>query len=360
MSPAILALLALTAGEPVTLRAGTPTALEQVPVVSPGFLQEDYPAVAWGGGNFLAVWAGYGLTRARIDIGGNVLDPVGRPLWERPSLVDGAYPALIHDGSRFVLAWSSSAGVFAARLDTAGVPVDPAPVSIASGRAGAIALATSGSRHLLVWVGAPGTMLASILDPELCPAVAAPFALDSTGGLKQQPAAGFNGQSFLAVWVEDDGTFNYSLRFARIDTNGNVLDSPEKVLVANGGNAPRVASDGVNFLVVWEQPSSEPFNPVRYFAARIDAAGAILDSPLLLGGEPGFNPAPAVVFDTVNYVVTWPDRRGGTYAARVTPGGTVLDPGGFPINAGQPGRICLDEGLAAWRRSVGSWVGAIA
>ena len=45
---------------------------------------------------------------------------------------------------------------------------------------------------------------------------------------------------------------------------------------------------------------------------------------------------PQVAFDGTNYLVAWTDDRGGPgiFAARVTPGGTVLDPTGFVVSSG--------------------------
>ncbi|WP_426753992.1 hypothetical protein [Myxococcus sp. Y35] len=50
-----------------------------------------------------------------------------------------------------------------------------------------------------------------------------------------------------------------------------------------------------------------------------------------LTGRPG----EGVAFDGKQFLVVWQDEReGGVFGARVTPKGKVLDPGGFPINAG--------------------------
>ena len=44
---------------------------------------------------------------------------------------------------------------------------------------------------------------------------------------------------------------------------------------------------------------------------------------------------PVAAFDGTNFLVVWEDSRGGEsdiYAARVTPGGVLLDSAGFPVS----------------------------
>ena len=58
---------------------------------------------------------------------------------------------------------------------------------------------------------------------------------------------------------------------------------------------------------------------------------------ILVAGGPGNQSRPRVAFDGRNFVVVWEDMRNGksyeVYAARVSPEGKVLDAGGVPLPA---------------------------
>jgi hypothetical protein len=112
------------------------------------------------------------------------------------------------------------------------------------------------------------------------------------------------------------------------------------------GGKPAIASDGINFLVVWGDSRDLGTNGPDIYGARVAPDGTVLDP----GGfpistfanqdpSPGAQYVPSVAFDGTNYLVVWvahrpPDSDFEVYAARVTPGGTVLDPGGIPITSG--------------------------
>src|SRR5262249_37642092 len=100
---------------------------------------------------------------------------------------------------------------------------------------------------------------------------------------------------------------------------------------------PAVASDGSNFLVAYSNSPERVAATLQ--AVRIDgAADRLLDpSPLTLSSSPA--DGPAVTFDGTNYIVAWSDLRNApfsgadVYAARISPAGSTLDPGGFVVTS---------------------------
>jgi len=181
------------------------------------------------------------------------------------------------------------------------------------------ALASDGTNSLVVgWHGGAGAARidreCGILDyspaiaPGLCPAVA------------------FDGINWLAVGASDSGPVA-----ARYTRTGALIDTLVYVSRRPGVKAAVAAGNGTS-LVVWADPDG--------WATRIDPSGNILDTAgILICNAPGSQAEPAVAFDGTNWLVTWQDIRSAAYydiyAARVTPDGTVLDPGGFLVSGAQ-------------------------
>lgn len=103
-----------------------------------------------------------------------------------------------------------------------------------------------------------------------------------------------------------------------------------------------MAFDGANFLVVWQDFRSGKQYDV--YAARVSPKGKVLDPggfPVAAGacnqGRPG------VAFAGGRYLVVWMDARRypvyGVFAARVTPAGEVLDPQGIALDVEEAAKI---------------------
>ncbi|MGK4005747.1 hypothetical protein WMF31_24175 [Sorangium sp. So ce1036] len=106
---------------------------------------------------------------------------------------------------------------------------------------------------------------------------------------------------------------------------------------------PALASDGTNFLLVWSDDPSLTDNGRDVLAARVAPDGTVLDpEPLVVAAGAGDEGVPAVTFDGTHYVVVWADDTGfygdpyaasDIRAARISPDGAVLDPGGFVVSS---------------------------
>ncbi len=104
-----------------------------------------------------------------------------------------------------------------------------------------------------------------------------------------------------------------------------------------------IASNDQIYFVVWHQKTDSGFD---IYGARITKGGDPLDkeAPIPICTAKDDQMYPSVVWDGVNFFVTWQDRRSGTqwdiYGARVNPEANpdeaVLNPDGIPIGVGKP------------------------
>jgi hypothetical protein len=150
-------------------------------------------------------------------------------------------------------------------------------------------------------------------------------------GHQLTPTVAFDGTNYLVVWV-DGRSGSGDIYGARVNQSGAVLDQLGFPISTAGGEQqePAVEFDGTDYLVVWTDSGS---GPPRVRGARVSPAGTVLDPGGITIGPPAVNNgqlAPTLAFDGSNYLVVWFDGSTGQYeihAARVSTAGVVLDPG---------------------------------
>ncbi|WP_242342219.1 InlB B-repeat-containing protein [Anaeromyxobacter terrae] len=177
-------------------------------------------------------------------------------------------------------------------------------------------------------------------------------------GSQAAPAAGFDGTNHLVVWSDARGGTGQDLYGAQVSKAGVVLGSSPIVISAAPGDqvSAAVAFDGTNYLVVWQDSRGSTGRDI--YGARVTPDGTVLDP----GGIPistalEHQVEPAVAFDGTSYLVVWEDRRSGfadVRGARVSPNGTVLAAdlliSGATGHQTQPAVACATGGcLVAWR-----------
>lgn len=257
------------------------------------------PALALGDESFMAVWEdfrdqNYDIYGTRIDSLGKVLDSINIPVEVDPAS-DQRHPEIAFDGTNFLIVWHKtldSTGttykIEGKRVSKNGETVDPQPISISSGD-------------------------------------------------KQRYAdVAFGGGKYLVVWADENFWDIYG---TLVDTNGTVYP-PFGIHLASGlQQNPKVASDGTDFLVVWEDFGTH-WPDANILGTRVTSAGQVLDPA---GIEIAFTydteEHPAVTFDGNNYVVTWNTiiwETGNLYASRITPAGLVLDEDGIFVKEISP------------------------
>jgi hypothetical protein len=176
----------------------------------------------------------------------------------------------------------------------------------------------------------------------------------------QAPAIAFDGTNYLVVWATGFGAPPgfMDILAARVTPAGMVLDLPHMQLndpdhpgVARG--TPAVAFGGNEYLVAWQDSRS---GVSQVWGARVSPAGRVLDAAPFSISPPSVKTAftPAVTFDGSRFLVAWTDVSAGrdVRAAHVTTGGAVVEAAGFALaSAGQ-----LREGPAAASTGSGALV----
>ncbi len=281
------------------------------------------PAIASDGINFFVVWRdrrnfatnGYDIYGARVTPDGTVLDPDGIPISTVPNADPNPgnqyIPSVAFDGTNYLVVWtelrdaSPSYELYAARVTPAGTVLDPDGRQITSGA----------------------------------------YAL-------RMPSVAFDGTNYLVVWR--------GIRGMRVSTGGVGLDGPTGFQIGSGFY-PWVAFDGTNYLVVWHGWGAA--GTLDIFGARVSKAGQVLDpGGFVVSSASEDQDHSSVAFGGTNYLVVWNDQRGGddfyngsVYGARVSTGGTVLDPIAFKVADYARGQVAVNvafdgtEYLVVWQ-----------
>jgi hypothetical protein len=170
---------------------------------------------------------------------------------------------------------------------------------------------------------------AAAVPPDLSEAIVLPGDLEiaPAAGKQWSPEIAAGGSMFLAVWAD-----------AR--ASANVL--PENL---TGGAAFDNENGTMNDI----------------FAARLDAQGRVLDtSPIIVAQQVQNQALPDVAWNGQNWLVVWSGEQGiaccpdiNVYAARVSPGGAVLDAPPITIDTDNTGRTGSSSG-ATWISRQGS------
>lgn len=233
-------------------------------------------------------------------------------------------------------------------------------------------VAHGGTGYLVVWEDTRATLSGSIntayeplmgnqidifgmrLDSNGQPLDAEPIAICTLGRNQTKPRVAWNGQSWLVVFTSErpDWYFFEDIMGVRVDANGTVLD-PTPFMIRAEQNSPSnyygtnasVSSDGVNWVVVWEDWNPANFRP-NVKASRVAASGTVLDPNWVTLYEynfPSFGPRdPQITFANGEYLLIWRDATATpTSGRRIS---TTLQPLAAPFTIttlGAPSRPVL-------------------
>lgn len=335
---------------------------------------QDSAAAAAGAGSTLVVWRETregtpGLLAARVSPDGRML---GAPL-TLPAGPEPRDPAVAWDGDAWLVVWSEEepgggfdADIRGARVSGAGLLLDAASLAIAElpEDQSAPAVASNRDGFLVVWADARGAFFGNASDivgtrvssggAVLDPGGFRISGIDFTQGTPSVVAAG--SLHYLVAWTHFDfttpGDTELGIRGARVAPDGTVLDTPERLFVPGPVlfAPPALAFDGTNTLLAWSARTFDSTIPgSSVLAIRVDASGAVLDSPPIAVAtrldRDRLNVTAA--FDGTDFWLAWEQTLStppfpevefpiDVYGARVRTSGTVRDPGGRALSANHP------------------------
>ncbi|MCP3162765.1 hypothetical protein [Myxococcus qinghaiensis] len=317
--------------------------------------------LAFDGELFLVVWTDFrngssnpDIFAARVRPDGTVLDPTGLAISTAANRQEGGTVASAEYG--FLVAWqhtvsSNVTDIHVARVGRDGVVGgsrtvgQPSSVSdqekmpaLASGRGGTFFVAWNETRptsHSVV-SGALLDVFGGMLSAEQM--------LSADVSAEQAPATAYANGTYLVVWQDNRARSNVSdILGARVRaSDGVVLDDPPLLIATSARleELPSVATDGSQFLVVFQHRSETVSDSSNIFGVRVRASdGVVLDGTMIpISTAVRDQRAPLVSFAGGYYLVVWTDFRTGglysdIYAARVRASdGVAMDPQGIAVS----------------------------
>jgi len=314
-----------------------------------------YPVTAFNGTNYLVAWQERPwydeIYAIRVSPDGRAVDPASSGM--RGTIEGRAFPSVASNGSGWLVVWSDYWGVWSARMTAEGHVANPGGFCIAAGDeyGDQLSAAWDGTNYMVVWSVARGSPPWQICGARVTPNA---VVLD-TGGFPvfasldncTRPALAFDGTNYLAVWQQSQDDLGDNIIGTRITPGGEVLD-PAGIVVSAAPSeqrAPQLAWDGSSYMVVWQDRRN---GSEMVYAARVTPGGTVLDSSgIPVARSDADWPGPHVAFDGSNYVVAWLDQRGSgddIYCARVGPEGVLLDSGPVVTEEGNQTNIGLAHG----------------
>ncbi len=324
-----------------------------IPICST-FEWQAYPSVTFDGTNYFVVWEDWrnwddlDIYGARVSPAGIVLDPDGIPI--TTAECDQTMPSIEFDGSNYLVAWSDyrngmDYNIYAARVSPSGVVLDPNGIAVSTAPNEQTifrGIGFDGTNYLLVWhddrdgdyyydvYGARVTQGGVVLEPN-------GFAISIANNSQGYAQVGFDNTNYLVVWLDDRAMEqDFRIYGARVTPGGSVLE-PNGIQISQYYSFhPTLDFDGTNYMVVWTDVRSSWETDI--YGARVTTTGAVLDPlGIPISTSESDQVLPAIVFDGTKYFTTWSDYRSANYdiyGARMTTGGTVLDPNGILLDYG--------------------------
>ncbi|MFO7537148.1 MAG: CSLREA domain-containing protein, partial [Chloroflexota bacterium] len=142
-----------------------------------------------------------------------------------------------------------------------------------------------------------------------------PFPIVAKPANQSQPDVAFNGTYYLVVWKDNHGSHSWDTINGRaVAIDGTTLGSEQVISTAshNSRSYPAVASDGTDFMVVWQDNNNyhTTFGDILGRQVHINETGQAIPGDLFwFNMRPGEQFFPAIGFGGGRYLVTWSEEE---------------------------------------------------
>ncbi|AKT42857.1 hypothetical protein [Chondromyces crocatus] len=319
--------------------------------------------IAAGDSEYLVIWGGSGIFRARVAFDGTVLDPGGVLVASANTFAAG----VSFDGTDYAIAWNSSSAP-PGRLTT--LHPDGTVVQQASFAHTPQALTCNAGQCFIAWMhgdltvkAARVTMGGTVLD-------ASGIDIGTMNWNNGNIAASHDGTTAVITWGSGQTPGNppmgsSSVLYSRISASGTVLGSPYGTLVRSNARHAAILPSSAGSLLLWsdERHRGRQADLATIYGARLDSAGTLVDATgFVVSTSANSQRYPGIGFDGESFVVAWGDERNvaanqdqDLYAVHVSASGSMLDPAAIQLGTG-PDRQTVpavardaDGTTVAWR-----------
>ena len=330
---------------------------------------EPLNSLVYDGQQWVALRAGTPPRLSRINRDGQLLDPLGRPLYQQPlAFKEGA---LASDGTSIAAVWygniEPTQTLWFRRFDRALRPLgEPLTLSTLSRQSiNAPHIAFGGGQYLVAWAqelnfvlgqGSDYAVFVMRISPDGVPLDAAPVEIYRTHASMDSAHVSWDGENFMVVWEASNAANRGGVLATRVTPAGEVLEDEPVLLASNVEGNDVCFANGVHTLV-WATRGYTGDPPPDVFAVRVTRELALLDAaPIVVADGKGEQYNPHCTSNEQVTLFTWTDTKadradlsGRGIAADGTPGSILriaeTGVGGYSAVLANDG----ERALALWR-----------
>jgi alpha-tubulin suppressor-like RCC1 family protein len=289
------------------------------------------PRVAFDGSQYLVVWADdrdstpdrllYQIYGARVTLTGVVRETNGFRI--TTNLVSNLEPAVASNGRGFFVVWTdwhrttdAIADIYGTAVSSDGTVANPDGVPLVLGPLWQMTprIASARGEYLVTFWGnwTTDSALHGLRLSSNGLVMSDVFPIDSGSAEGDRYDLASNGRDYLAVWSDTRNSVPEAPHIFGAFIRSNVMVSiPGGFPVSTNGNyqrRPTVASDGNNFVVVWQEAEGTSPDMTDLFGSRVTFTG-VTGPRLAVNRVPGVQLNPAVGSTGTNFFVVWQDGR---------------------------------------------------